>query len=912
MRKLFALLNLLVFVLTANAQVLVNPFNYKPAPATPTYVGKGTSAAGTGNVTPTLPGSLATNDLMVLEAETNGETVTAPAGWTEFSFSPYNNTSNITRLTLFYRRYVSGDGNPTITDPGDHCIAQVYAFRGVTVTGDGSSMHTNSGFSSTTAFTIPQGTTTDPNQLVALFIADGADVATNRFVGLGTNASLTSLNQRESISSNLGDGGGLNLYTGIKATAGSCGDLTGTLGTGTGFACISIAFTATPTITTPVNTLLPAITGTPTVGAVLTCSTGSWTSIGSTSYTYQWEKDGVDIGGETSTTYTVVSGDNNHNIGCDVIATNASGASPEAAASTVYVSTITNSEITSNHFYSGSDRMLVYVPPGYYSNSNDYPVILFYPGNGQRSVSVDTYDAIGTGNGSTTNFSGSLTNSNTNTGKIIHSSAYVTVSGLIVATGHLGTFTGTGVTGTYDYDDGTSAAYSVTFTTPPASSAPIRIYYTKSDLLTQGTFRYLNLGDTPPDVIIACPQISRTDGGYENTEWDNALNYLTTNFRVNTDRIYVTGLSLGGDMCNWVFIDGNGNPGSNYSFAAFVSASPGSNSNVPAGSSDAYVNSDNKGKLYVRGTNEGTGVGDTKVPSMMANANTKDLEFPIQQILYWGGTHGSSGWDNHVYNRKNRTDATGVAEFDYIDWLMRFSLDAEEQATLFVRYCEDTDLIEDYRLAKRQVDNLTAGATKTTLLADLVTQRALIGRVALIDFGTAFYSTSTTGYNNITSAAAGTSISGLVDDTGASTSWNYTTTAATAATPTMLNDLGSLRVNGRQWGFTDLDTNRDGMLIDAAGTTGTFTFTGLNNAKTYTLRFYVAASSSSYSARAEVAAVMGGVTKTLYCDNQNFRYIEYTGRAPSGGVLTATLAQNLTTSTERNAYLQVIEFIEEL
>lgn len=58
----------------------------------------------------------------------------------------------------------------------------------------------------------------------------------------------------------------------------------------------------------PVNTVLPSIGGIQTVGQVVTASNGSWTNF-PTSFTYQWKKGGVNIGGATASTYLLVSGD---------------------------------------------------------------------------------------------------------------------------------------------------------------------------------------------------------------------------------------------------------------------------------------------------------------------------------------------------------------------------------------------------------------------------------------------------------------------------------------------------------------------------------------------------------------------------------------------------------------------------
>ena len=71
----------------------------------------------------------------------------------------------------------------------------------------------------------------------------------------------------------------------------------------------------------PTNTVTPAITGTAERGEELTCSTGTWEGTGSITYTYQWKRNGLDIASATSSTYTLVTADDNASIRCDVTAT---------------------------------------------------------------------------------------------------------------------------------------------------------------------------------------------------------------------------------------------------------------------------------------------------------------------------------------------------------------------------------------------------------------------------------------------------------------------------------------------------------------------------------------------------------------------------------------------------------------
>ena len=72
----------------------------------------------------------------------------------------------------------------------------------------------------------------------------------------------------------------------------------------------------------PVNTVAPAVTGTATVGQTLSTTNGTWTGAPAPTFTYQWQRTGVDIGGATSSTYVLVAADYANTIRCVVKATN--------------------------------------------------------------------------------------------------------------------------------------------------------------------------------------------------------------------------------------------------------------------------------------------------------------------------------------------------------------------------------------------------------------------------------------------------------------------------------------------------------------------------------------------------------------------------------------------------------------
>jgi hypothetical protein len=89
------------------------------------------------------------------------------------------------------------------------------------------------------------------------------------------------------------------------------------------------------TSTKPASSPAPTITGSTSVGSVLTCSQGSWTG-NAASFAYKWLRNGSAIAGQTASTYTVQSADVGTAISCEVTATNAAG-STGATSSTLQI-----------------------------------------------------------------------------------------------------------------------------------------------------------------------------------------------------------------------------------------------------------------------------------------------------------------------------------------------------------------------------------------------------------------------------------------------------------------------------------------------------------------------------------------------------------------------------------------------
>ena len=78
----------------------------------------------------------------------------------------------------------------------------------------------------------------------------------------------------------------------------------------------------------PTNTVAPAVTnaGIGEIGDTLTCTNGTWTTLGTISgYTKQWRRGGANISGETGNTYVLTADDDDLAITCRVTATDEFG-----------------------------------------------------------------------------------------------------------------------------------------------------------------------------------------------------------------------------------------------------------------------------------------------------------------------------------------------------------------------------------------------------------------------------------------------------------------------------------------------------------------------------------------------------------------------------------------------------------
>jgi hypothetical protein len=83
--------------------------------------------------------------------------------------------------------------------------------------------------------------------------------------------------------------------------------------------------------TVPLNTVAPVVSGTNTFGSTLTTTNGTFTGTSPITITYQWQRGGSPIAGQTANTYVIGSSDSLANITCSVTGTNSYGSDSEVS-----------------------------------------------------------------------------------------------------------------------------------------------------------------------------------------------------------------------------------------------------------------------------------------------------------------------------------------------------------------------------------------------------------------------------------------------------------------------------------------------------------------------------------------------------------------------------------------------------
>lgn len=114
-------------------------------------------------------------------------------------------------------------------------------------------------------------------------------------------------------------------YTLVAADVGQAISVRVTATNSQGSAQATSAATAAVSGIAPVNTVAPALSGTPIVGETLTVTNGTWTGTPAPTYARAWLRDGSAISGATGTTYVLTEDDVDASMTVRVTGTNSAG-----------------------------------------------------------------------------------------------------------------------------------------------------------------------------------------------------------------------------------------------------------------------------------------------------------------------------------------------------------------------------------------------------------------------------------------------------------------------------------------------------------------------------------------------------------------------------------------------------------
>ena len=137
-----------------------------------------------------------------------------------------------TKLWLYGYRCLGTETGVSVPDQLDHVVGALMSFAGVKKDGTPYAGFNGSSAASSSAISIPGLTTTKPNSRVLAAVACGLDTASNP-IGTPVNSDLTDLLTAGSVTTNIGNGGQLKVFSGLRAAVGTVGATTSTVSTAT-------------------------------------------------------------------------------------------------------------------------------------------------------------------------------------------------------------------------------------------------------------------------------------------------------------------------------------------------------------------------------------------------------------------------------------------------------------------------------------------------------------------------------------------------------------------------------------------------------------------------------------------------------------------------------------------------------
>jgi hypothetical protein len=204
------------------------------------YQAQGTAAAAltATNCTPTIP-THAVGDLLIAFVATQNETPNTPSGWTAVPGGTV--TANGARITAFYRIAEStSETDPTFNFTTNHVYAVVLTYRNAHVTHPFHASAIACSVASSSIGTICGLGTLVDDCLIVQAVAWNPDNA-GPLASAESNGSLGSFTERHDGGTDLGNGSGLIIYDGTKASAGAVDVASFTSAAGSTWAQLTLA-----------------------------------------------------------------------------------------------------------------------------------------------------------------------------------------------------------------------------------------------------------------------------------------------------------------------------------------------------------------------------------------------------------------------------------------------------------------------------------------------------------------------------------------------------------------------------------------------------------------------------------------------------------------------------------------------
>lgn len=349
---------------------------------------------------------------------------------------------------------------------------------------------------------------------------------------------------------------------------------------------------------------------------------------------------------------------------------------------------------------------------------------------------------------------------------------------------------------------------------------------------------------------------------------DSCIDYNVANYNIDTNRIYLCGLSDGAAGVIAKIIQ------QPTRFAAYAISSPPSNGMAANASLIKDVPC-----IIIQGLqDQRVGVGNVAAAvDALAAANGRIA--PLTQFHY-GGDHSYQEWNQHMFYF---TTATNFLGLNFEDCLLLHSLDRVQEAGNYVAHAETTQDYLHYLSADRITGVLPASSDKTALQGRLTTLKTALEtgkRRVLLAFGTSA-NPATDNYTRISATDTGTTFSNLVDIDGATSAVSFV--CQYTQWPADLPGAGPGSYHGLP----------SGVFAQSRRTyaSNTWNFTGLPAGATCRVDIFPFYKTESGTAHYGVTGIIGGVTKNSVDDVYNvLDYLTWDGVTAAGsGVLSMAL-----------------------